>query len=115
VKPGGTGRPRLLISARFAPLPPRRLRSLAAPSALPSPNVYTHFAIMASLDAGRLIKDLQQLQALLEPAPVAYAISNTAANQKSAAATIESIRLQPGNKFPDLRERARSTKLRSGR
>jgi len=29
VKPGGTGRPRLVISARFAPLPPRRsLRSL---------------------------------------------------------------------------------------
>ena len=24
VKPGGTGRPRLVISARFAPLPPRR-------------------------------------------------------------------------------------------
>jgi len=47
---------------------------------------------MASLDAGRLIKGLQQLQALPEPAPVAYAISNTAANQKSEAATIESIK-----------------------
>src|SRR5690606_28575883 len=95
VKPGGTGRPRLLISARFAPLPPRRLRSLAAPSALPSPNVYTHFAIMSSLDAGWLLKDSQQLQALPEPALVAYAISNTAANQKREAATIESIRGGP--------------------
>ena len=47
---------------------------------------------MASLDAGRLIKGLQQLQALPEPALVAYAISNTAANQKSEAATIESIK-----------------------
>ncbi|MFK0682886.1 hypothetical protein NQ774_01040 [Ochrobactrum sp. BD61] len=65
---------------------------------------------MASLDAGWLLKDSQQLQALPEPALVAYAISNTAANQKSEAATIESIRLQPANKFPDLRERVRSTK-----
>ena len=39
VKPGGTGSPRLAISARFAPLPPRRSRMPAAPSALPSPNV----------------------------------------------------------------------------
>src|SRR5215471_15852538 len=39
VKPGGTGRPRLVISARFAPLPPRRsLRSL-----LPSVKSYTNF------------------------------------------------------------------------
>src|SRR4051812_16272390 len=45
VKPGGTGNPRFDISARFAPLPPRRSRMPAAPSALPSPKVYTHFAI----------------------------------------------------------------------
>src|SRR6478736_6006370 len=43
VKPGGTGRPRLAISARLAPLPPRRSRRPALPSALPSPNVNTHF------------------------------------------------------------------------
>src|SRR6266581_1137098 len=42
VKPGGTGRPRLAISARLAPLPPRRSRSSALPSALPSPKVKTH-------------------------------------------------------------------------
>ena len=35
VKPGGTGRPRLLISARLAPLPPSRSRIFAVPSALP--------------------------------------------------------------------------------
>ena len=36
---GGTGKPRLAISARLAPLPPSRSRKLASPSALPSPNV----------------------------------------------------------------------------
>src|SRR5689334_9481847 len=43
VKPGGTGRPRLAISARLAPLPPSRSRRLAVPSALPSPKVKTHW------------------------------------------------------------------------
>ncbi len=33
VKPGGTGRPRLVISARFAPLPPRRYFISRLPSA----------------------------------------------------------------------------------
>src|ERR1700709_271976 len=42
VKPGGTGRPRLAISARLAPLPPSKSRNPALPSALPSPNVNTH-------------------------------------------------------------------------
>src|SRR3954447_18510179 len=42
VKPGGTGRPRLAISERLAPLPPSRSRMLALPSALPSPKVNTH-------------------------------------------------------------------------
>src|SRR6185437_9653058 len=42
VNPGGTGRPRLAISARFAPLPPSRSRISALPSALPSPKVNTH-------------------------------------------------------------------------
>src|SRR5215472_15449383 len=53
VKPGGTGRPRLAISARFAPLPPSRFFICALPSALPSPNVKTHFPLCdAGLDAG---------------------------------------------------------------
>jgi hypothetical protein len=46
VKPGGTGRPRFDISARFAPLPPKRFRIPASPSALPSPKPYTHFVIV---------------------------------------------------------------------
>src|SRR3981081_3611035 len=41
VKPGGTGRPRLAISARLAPLPPSKSRRPALPSALPSPKVNT--------------------------------------------------------------------------
>src|SRR6266702_1390788 len=56
VKPGGTGRPRLAISARLAPLPPKRSRNSALPSALPSPNVNTHLpaftAGVAFLTAG---------------------------------------------------------------
>src|SRR5215470_2435051 len=56
VKPGGTGRPRLAISARLAPLPPNRSRSSALPSALPSPKVKTHLpgftAAAALLPAG---------------------------------------------------------------
>src|ERR1700676_3206147 len=42
VKPGGTGRPRLAISARPAPLPPKRLRILGLPSARPPPKAKTH-------------------------------------------------------------------------
>src|SRR5215213_5744760 len=41
VKPGGTGRPALVMVAQPAPLPPRRLRS-----ALPSSNRYTHFWVV---------------------------------------------------------------------
>src|SRR3982751_1944953 len=48
VKPGGTGRPRLAISARLAPLPPRRSRSPALPSALPSPKVNTNWPDLTS-------------------------------------------------------------------
>src|SRR5665213_746965 len=51
VKPGGTGRPRLAISARLAPLPPSRSRRPALPSALPSPNVYTHLPDLAASGA----------------------------------------------------------------
>src|SRR6185437_13162928 len=62
VKPGGTGKPRLAISARLAPLPPSRSRMLARPSALPSPKVKTHlfdfaaacgFDLAAACAAGR--------------------------------------------------------------
>src|SRR5919198_542333 len=42
VKPGGTGRPMLVISARFAPLPPSRSRMVA----LPSRNRYTPFLLI---------------------------------------------------------------------
>src|SRR5438067_12892094 len=42
VKPGGTGRPRLAISASPAPLPPRMSRMAAEPSARPLPKKYTH-------------------------------------------------------------------------
>src|SRR3979411_3145800 len=52
VKPGGTGRPRLAISARLAPLPPSRSRRPALPSALPSPKVNTHLPDFAASAAG---------------------------------------------------------------
>src|SRR5271167_89917 len=54
VKPGGTGSPRLAISARLAPLPPRRSRRPALPSALPSPKVNTHLPDFAASAAGLL-------------------------------------------------------------
>src|SRR2546430_13646165 len=49
VKPAGTGRPRLAISARPARLPPRRLRMSARPSALPLPKPKTHFDLAGAL------------------------------------------------------------------
>src|ERR1019366_634800 len=52
VKPGGTGRPRLAISARLAPLPPSRSFISALPSALPSPKVNTHLPDFAAATAG---------------------------------------------------------------
>src|SRR5271169_5708559 len=63
VKPGGTGRPRLAISARLAPLPPNRSRRSALPSALPSPNVNTHLPDFAAA--------LATLPAIAEPAGLA--------------------------------------------
>src|SRR4030081_3670804 len=54
VKPGGTGRPRLAISARLAPLPPSRSRNPALPSALPSPKVNTHLPDFVTSAAGLL-------------------------------------------------------------
>src|SRR5512140_1464298 len=56
VNPGGTGRPRLAISARLAPLPPSRSRISALPSALPSPKVNTHlpaFTVLAAVLVAR--------------------------------------------------------------
>src|SRR5882672_432552 len=41
VKPAGTGTPRRVISARFAPLPPSRSRCAALPSARPAPKNQT--------------------------------------------------------------------------
>jgi hypothetical protein len=41
VKPGGTGSPILLISARLAPLPPSRAFMVRSPSAVPFPKRYT--------------------------------------------------------------------------
>src|SRR5258708_39662249 len=58
VKPGGTGSPRLAISARLAPLPPSKSRSPALPSALPSPNVNTHLPDFAASAAGLLATTL---------------------------------------------------------
>src|SRR5258708_34420599 len=54
VKPGGTGRPRLAISARPAPLPPRGLSMSARPSALPLPKPKTHFDLAGALAEGFL-------------------------------------------------------------
>src|SRR3990172_7350117 len=45
VKPGGTGMPRLVISARSHPFPPRRSRIPADPSAFPPPKKYTYLTI----------------------------------------------------------------------
>src|SRR5260221_4958822 len=54
VKAGGPGRPRLAISARPAPLPPRGLRMSARPSALPLPKPKTHFDLAGALAEGFL-------------------------------------------------------------
>ena len=48
VKPGGTGTPRLVISARFAPLPPRTFVMSRVPSADPLPKKKTDCAIDVS-------------------------------------------------------------------
>src|ERR1700722_12404894 len=84
VKPGGTGNPRLAISARLAPLPPRRSRRPALPSALPSPKVNTHLpdfaasavglaALPAGLAAGWAGAFLSALRALAGGADLARA------------------------------------------
>src|SRR5438046_1507825 len=52
VRPGGTGRPALVISARPDPLPPSRSFIVRSPSALPSPKKYTYFLALTDLLAG---------------------------------------------------------------
>src|ERR1700730_55370 len=64
VKPGGTGRPRLAISAKLAPLPPKRSRRPALPSALPSPKVNTHLPDLTASATGLLATFLAGLAGL---------------------------------------------------
>src|SRR5208282_711443 len=54
VKPGGTGRPAFVISARPAPLPPRTSFILPLPSALPPPKKYT-YCVVAGFAAGGFV------------------------------------------------------------
>src|SRR4051794_5181516 len=49
VNPGGTGTPMLVISARFAPLPPSRFFISLFPSALPPPKKKMRFLAVAGL------------------------------------------------------------------
>ncbi len=49
VNPGGTGNPSELISARFAPLPPRSCFISVLPSALPPPKKYTYFVFFFAI------------------------------------------------------------------
>src|ERR1700692_2614876 len=46
VKPGGTGRPALVISAKPEPLPPSRSFMFRLPSALPDPKKKTCFLLI---------------------------------------------------------------------
>src|SRR5437867_12909652 len=46
VNPAGTGRPAFVISASHAPLPPRRARIFALPSAFLSATRKTHFFLL---------------------------------------------------------------------
>ena len=52
VKPGGTGTPRLVISASSHPLPPSRWRSALDPSALPAAKKYTYFGVRVDVLLG---------------------------------------------------------------
>src|ERR1700720_3974680 len=88
VKPGGTGSPRLAISARLAPLPPSKSRKPALPSALPSPKVNTHLpdltpslagllatALAAVFDSGLAAVFFSALRALADGAALARAVT----------------------------------------
>src|SRR3954447_12819017 len=54
VNPGGTGTPMLVISARFAPLPPSRFFISLFPSALPPPKKKMRFLAAPGRAAGAL-------------------------------------------------------------
>ena len=56
VKPAGTERPMRFISARLAPLPPRRVFMEASPSACPSPKVKTRF-VTAGASGAAMARD----------------------------------------------------------
>src|SRR4030042_1404728 len=60
VKPEGTGMPRLVISARLAPLPPSRSFIPALPSAFPSPKKKTYLGIISSLFLSRVFIALRR-------------------------------------------------------
>src|ERR1700682_5199432 len=70
VKPGGTGSPALVISARPAPLPPRSSFILPLPSALPPPKEKTYFvavffSVVARLVSGRVCVAIMGVRPLL--------------------------------------------------
>src|SRR6267143_6506961 len=56
VKPAGTGRPAFVISARPAPLPPRRSRIFALPSAFLFAKRYTHFCAFGAARRGAALR-----------------------------------------------------------
>src|SRR5918992_6369388 len=55
VNPGGTGTPRFVISARFAPFPPSTLFISLVPSARPAPKEYTDFVTSAPASEPELV------------------------------------------------------------
>src|ERR1035437_6460239 len=67
VKPGGTGTPMLVISARLAPLPPSRFFMSLLPSALPPPKKYTcltRFPAALGLDLALVALEALEARAL---------------------------------------------------
>src|SRR4051794_41085312 len=70
VKPGGTGSPALVISARPAPLPPRSSFILPLPSALPPPKEKTYlvadfFSAVPTVVSGRVCVAIMKVRPLL--------------------------------------------------
>src|SRR5712692_7716590 len=70
VKPGGTGNPALVISARPAPLPPRSSFILPLPSALPPPKEKTYLvaaflSVVPMLVSGRVCVAIMGVRPLL--------------------------------------------------
>src|SRR4029453_9343564 len=68
VNPGGTGRPALVISARFAPLPPSVSFIVRSPSALPLPKKYTYFFVVDLPERGDVAADFLAVLAAGLPA-----------------------------------------------